>query len=277
MRFLTLGKRMALLGVVLLLAGPLGTRLGLLSFVVGFACFAHERDVRSAGTGALTRGRLPHRAVEAGRRAWSARPCRCWRCRRCRSSRAVGAPPIHDITTDTADPPAFVAALPLRAAANAANPPEYGGAEVAAQQHRAFPDLQPLVMTVPPHRLSIACWPRCSALGMGDLGRGAGRGSHRGGGHHHVLRLQGRRGDPPAAVEGGTRVDVRSKSRVGLGDTGTNAMRIRRLLSASTRRPLSGRRCRRAGRARRPATRGRATGHRSSPARRTGSTRPSTS
>ena len=64
---------------------------------------------------------------------------------------AFGAPPIHDITTDTTNPPPFVAALPLRAAANATNPPEYGGAEVAAQQHRAFPDIQPLVMTLPPH------------------------------------------------------------------------------------------------------------------------------
>ena len=33
-------------------------------------------------------------------------------------------------------------------------------------------------------------------------------------------------------VEGGTRVDVRSKSRVGVGDAGTNAMRIKRLLAA---------------------------------------------
>jgi uncharacterized protein (DUF1499 family) len=32
-------------------------------------------------------------------------------------------------------------------------------------------------------------------------------------------------------VDGGTRVDVRSVSRVGVGDTGTNAARIRRLLA----------------------------------------------
>ena len=33
-------------------------------------------------------------------------------------------------------------------------------------------------------------------------------------------------------AEGGTRVDVRSKSRVGVGDLGANAARIRRLLDA---------------------------------------------
>ena len=40
MRFLSIAKSLALLGAVLLVAGPLGTRLGLWSFVVGFACFA---------------------------------------------------------------------------------------------------------------------------------------------------------------------------------------------------------------------------------------------
>jgi uncharacterized protein (DUF1499 family) len=34
------------------------------------------------------------------------------------------------------------------------------------------------------------------------------------------------------AVDGGSRVDVRSKSRVGLGDAGTNARRVRAYLAA---------------------------------------------
>lgn len=53
-------------------------------------------------------------------------------------SQARGAPAIHDISTDTVTPPAFVRIAALRQA-DAANPSEYDGAETAAEQHRAFP------------------------------------------------------------------------------------------------------------------------------------------
>src|SRR5437867_8208270 len=62
--------------------------------------------------------------------------------------RVQHVPPIHDITTDTENPPAFVAILPLRA--NAPNSVEYKGTEVAAQQKKAYPDLQPLTVNAPP-------------------------------------------------------------------------------------------------------------------------------
>src|SRR3989442_9407007 len=61
---------------------------------------------------------------------------------------AQHVPPIHDITTDTENPPAFVAILPLRA--DAPNSVEYKGAEVAAQQKKAYPDLQPLTVNASP-------------------------------------------------------------------------------------------------------------------------------
>jgi len=120
----------------------------------------------------------------------------------------------------------------LRAAANAVNPPEYGGAEVAAQQHRAFPDLQPLAMTMLPHMAFDRVLAEVQALGWKISAAEPAEGRIEavdttmffGFKDDVVIRLR--------AVQGGTRVDVRSKSRVGLGDTGTNAMRIRRLLSA---------------------------------------------
>ena len=59
-------------------------------------------------------------------------------------------PPIHDITTDTQDPPQYVAVLPLRA--NAPNKTVYGGEKVAALQRQAYPDLQPLMLNVPPRQ-----------------------------------------------------------------------------------------------------------------------------
>jgi uncharacterized protein (DUF1499 family) len=63
---------------------------------------------------------------------------------------ARGAPPIHDITTDTQNPPTFVAIAPLRE--DAPNSLQYGGPEVAAQQRAAYPDIQPLILEVPKQR-----------------------------------------------------------------------------------------------------------------------------
>src|SRR5207244_12610477 len=61
---------------------------------------------------------------------------------------ARGLPGIHDISTDTDDPPQLEAVLPLRA--GVANPATYGGPDIAAQQHRAFPEVVPLVVGAPP-------------------------------------------------------------------------------------------------------------------------------
>ena len=58
-------------------------------------------------------------------------------------------PPIDDITTDTADPPAFAAAVALRQA-EGDNPTTYQGAKIAAQQQRAYPDIAPLQLAMPP-------------------------------------------------------------------------------------------------------------------------------
>jgi len=55
---------------------------------------------------------------------------------------ARSVPPIHDITTDTEMPPGFVALAADRTAAP--NGLEYGGAEVASAQKRAYPDLTTL-------------------------------------------------------------------------------------------------------------------------------------
>ena len=143
---------------------------------------------------------------------------------------ARGNPAIHDITTDMDNPPAFVAVLPLRA--GAANPPEYAGAETAAQQRRAYPDVQPPVL-----RSSAGETFDRALAAVRDLGwevvasdRAAGRIEAVdttfwfGVKDDVVIRIAE---TPPA---GGTRVDVRSKSRVGVGDLGTNAGRVRELL-----------------------------------------------
>jgi uncharacterized protein (DUF1499 family) len=141
---------------------------------------------------------------------------------------ARSVPPIHDITTDPADPPVFDAVLALRA--DAANPAEYGGAPVAAQQAEAYPDIMPLEVAAPPQRAFDAALAAAEAQGWEIVAAAAEAGrieaSERtfwfGFTDDVVIRIR--------AAGDGSRIDVRSTSRVGVGDMGTNAARIRAYL-----------------------------------------------
>lgn len=139
--------------------------------------------------------------------------------------RAGSLPAIHDISTDTVSPPPFVAILPLRA--DAPNSPVYGGAEVAAKQHAAYPDIQPLLSTHAPAAVLDAA--RKVALAMkwrivaepADTGRLEATATTAWFGFKDdvVIRVQ---------AEGtGSRLDIRSESRLGGSDIGANAARIR--------------------------------------------------
>lgn len=141
---------------------------------------------------------------------------------------ANGLPPIHDITTDTQDPPQFVAVLPLRA--NAPNPTEYGGAQVAERQRGAYPDLEPLVVGLPPDQAFDRALETVRDMGWDLVAAEASEGRIEatdttfwfGFKDDVVIRIR--------PETNGSRIDVRSLSRVGGGDVGTNATRIRRYL-----------------------------------------------
>ncbi len=140
------------------------------------------------------------------------------------------APAIHDISTDTDNPPLFTAILPLRAAA--ANQASYGGTEVAGQQHMAYPDIQPLRLPVAADTAFQRALEAARNLRWRIVAQDAVAGRIEafdrtfwyGFIDDVVIRIT-----PDA---GGSRIDVRSVSRVGKGDVGTNARRIRSFLSA---------------------------------------------
>ena len=143
-------------------------------------------------------------------------------------AQARRVPPIHDVTTNPEDPPAFVAVLARRAGAR--NPVEYGGPAVAAQQRRAFPDLLPLDLAVSPERAFPAVETAARGLGWEIVEAVPAEG-----------RLEatattpwfGFKDDVVVRVRArgaGSRVDVRSLSRVGVGDLGVNAARVRAFL-----------------------------------------------
>jgi uncharacterized protein (DUF1499 family) len=142
------------------------------------------------------------------------------------------APPIHDITTDTQDPPQYVAVLPLRA--DAPNTTEYGGERVAVQQREAYPDLQPAKLNVPPSQAFERALGAVREMGWEVVATDAAAGRIEatdttfwfGFKDDVVIRVR--------SADGGSRVDVRSLSRVGVGDAGTNAKRIRAFLNGLT-------------------------------------------
>jgi uncharacterized protein (DUF1499 family) len=138
---------------------------------------------------------------------------------------AGGAPPIHDITTDTEDPPRFVAIAPLRA--DASNPVEYAGADAARLQRQAYPDIRPLILDLPPERAFQRALDVAEEQGWEIVDQSASEGRIEatartfwfGFRDDVVIRL--------TPLGGRTVVDIRSKSRVGRGDMGANARRIR--------------------------------------------------
>jgi uncharacterized protein (DUF1499 family) len=142
---------------------------------------------------------------------------------------ALGVSPIHDITTDLDDPPVFVAVLPLRAGAR--NPATYGGPAVAAQQQRGYPDLRPVDLAAPPARVLAASEAVARELGWAIVAAVPAEGRLEatattpwfGFKDDVVVRIRPR--------DAGSRLDIRSVSRVGTSDLGVNAARIRRFLA----------------------------------------------
>lgn len=144
---------------------------------------------------------------------------------------ARGAPAIHDITTDTVDPPAFVAIAPLRAADP--NPVAYSGPETAALQQQAFPDIGPFRVARPASEV----FAKAQAV-VADSGWTLVEASEADGRIEATAETAWVRFKDDVVIritaeaDGQTRVDVRSKSRMGRGDMGQNARRVRGFLSA---------------------------------------------
>jgi uncharacterized protein (DUF1499 family) len=144
-------------------------------------------------------------------------------------SKAKAVPRIHDISTDLADPPAFVALLEARKAAP--NGAAHGGAQVAEEQRKGYPDIKPLVVKTPPAETMQKAIDAARSMGWHVAASDAAAGRLEatdttfffGFKDDVVVRI---RPEPT-----GSRVDIRSASRVGLSDLGANADRIRKFAS----------------------------------------------
>ena len=115
---------------------------------------------------------------------------------------ARGVPPINDITTETEN--------------------------ASKAQRDAYPDIRPITLAEPPQKAFERALAAAQAMGWEIVARDPAAGRIEavdttlwfGFKDDVVVRVA-------AAPAGGSRIDVRSKSRVGRGDAGTNARRIR--------------------------------------------------
>jgi uncharacterized protein (DUF1499 family) len=146
-----------------------------------------------------------------------------WQYNRTRST----VPRIHDITTDTENPPEFVAALPARAAENAATV-VYEGVELAKIQKAAYPDVAPLKVpwtTAKAFEQALEVTKSMQGWTIISFDPSAGRIEASQASRWFrfvddiVIRV--------TADGSGSRVDMRSLSRQGRSDFGVNAARIR--------------------------------------------------
>jgi uncharacterized protein (DUF1499 family) len=141
-------------------------------------------------------------------------------------------PAVNDVTTDPIDPPRFEAISRLRP--RGANPIAYAGVAATKLQRAAYPDIEPLIVSVPPLEAYDAAlavitkrkW-RIVDVRPPQTGRREGR-------IEAVARtpLMGFRDDIVVrvrAAEDGARIDMRSASRYGTHDFGANAARLRSL------------------------------------------------
>lgn len=138
--------------------------------------------------------------------------------------------PIHDVSTDTVNPPQFVAVLPLRAASKASNSTDYD-AKTAQLQKETYPDIGPLHLDAPPAKAFDRALAAARNMNWEIVASDPAQGRIEatattfwfGFNDDVVVRI--------AAEGAGARLDVRSLSRIGKSDVSANARRIRDYLS----------------------------------------------
>lgn len=234
------GAAIALASVAAAVGAGIGNRIGIWDYRVALTALrwsvyvaAGAGVVALAGFAAAAAGRFPLPAVVglAGTAIAIALVLPAWNLQRAASQ----LPRIHDITTDTENPPAFVGLLALRQ--KTPNGAAYGGPELAAQQRSGYPDLGPALLKAAPAQAFDRALAVAKEMGWEIAATDPAQGRIEatattfwfGFKDDIVIRVA------PAAS--GSRIDIRSMSRVGRSDIGTNAKRIRAFLAAVQARP----------------------------------------
>ena len=145
-------------------------------------------------------------------------------------SAVTSVPVIHNISTDTIEPPVFNKLIAIREA-EGANPLAYDAEVLAAQQQAAYPEVKTLVSSRPTKVLFNQAMIVLQDLGLEIVNEDTAAGMIEatattfwfGFKDDVVVRVR--------STVNGSIVDVRSVSRVGQSDLGANAKRIRAILA----------------------------------------------
>lgn len=150
-----------------------------------------------------------------------------------RWDQARAAARIHDVTTDMENPPAFEALLAERKA-TARNPAEYDP-KAAPLQAAAYPDIKPVILDRPPAEAFDRALAAAQAMGWAVAAADKARGRIEATATTTWFRFKD---DVVIRVaeagSGKSRIDVRSVSRIGGGDLGQNAERVRAYVARLT-------------------------------------------
>ncbi|MFP8489973.1 DUF1499 domain-containing protein [Gracilimonas sp. Q87] len=137
-----------------------------------------------------------------------------------------GYPPIHDITTDTVHPPQFDEIIPLRV--DAPNAHEYIFEDGPAETQKSFyPDISPIETSLSYDEAYNKALDTAKDMPWTLVNESREEGKIEA---YEKLPWYGFIDDVVIRVdttETGSRIDIRSKSRIGRGDLGINAERIR--------------------------------------------------
>lgn len=149
-------------------------------------------------------------------------------------ARSISLPAITDVTTDFNDPPRFVAVAQARP--RDANPIRYPGISVARLQHEAYPGVKAFEVEANPDEVFNIAMSIVERHGWRVLDRVSPRGGERDGRIEAVARtpVMGFREDITIRVRSadrGVRIDMRSASRYGQHDFGSNARRIEKFFA----------------------------------------------
>ncbi|HSR54197.1 MAG TPA: DUF1499 domain-containing protein [Acidobacteriota bacterium] len=219
--------------LLLLLSGPAGAHLGLWHPLTGFVLFMASAFV-GGGTG-LILSLLGLRGPPAGKaRAKTALGLSLALLAVIAAALVMGGrvPAIHDITTDTEDPPAFDQAqhLPANRGRDLSYP--HGNPQTPQKQRQAYPGIKTLRLEIAPEEAFQRALASAQAMGWSitwsnrDLKRFEAFDQTAFFRFADDVSVRVR-----AVAKGGSEIDVRSCSRVGQSDFGTNAHRIREFLN----------------------------------------------
>ena len=227
----TLAAVTGLLCIAIFLLAPAAAMLGVLSPLAAFSAFGLAIAggmLLSLVFGAIGLFRTRAKTGLAGRgRAWVGTFVGLGFLAFVVATRFAGtASPIHDVTTDIDDPPAFsdaIAQQPDRR--NGVAYPD-GGDDVPARQRELFPDLGTLTLAAAPAEAVEQVRAAALALGWTVTSVDAGTGIVEAYDETTFFRFVDDIVIRVRPTAGGSEIDVRSNSRVGGGDLGANAKRI---------------------------------------------------